>query len=66
MKITRTSIFTKITRTVELPITEQQLAAWQTGTLIQDAFPHLTPDQREFLLSGATSEEWDQLFGEEE
>ena len=66
MKITRTSIFTKITRTVELPITEQQLAAWQTGTLIQDAFPQLTPDQREFLLSGATSEEWDQLFGEEE
>jgi hypothetical protein len=26
--------------------------------LIQDAFPHLSPDDREFLLTGITPEEW--------
>ena len=36
------------------------------GMHIQDAFPFLTPDEREFLLTGMTSEEWAELFGETE
>lgn len=31
--------------------------------LIQDALPELNPDQREFLISGTTPEEWEELFG---
>ena len=27
-----------------------------------DAFPELTPDQREFLMTGTTPQEWDYLF----
>lgn len=63
MKITRASIVSGIVREVDLPITEEQLAAFESGALIQDAFPNLTPDQREFILTGITAEEWNELFG---
>jgi calcineurin-like phosphoesterase family protein len=38
----------------------------QEGYHIQDAFPYLTEDEREFILTGITADEWDELFGEEE
>lgn len=38
---------------------------WHSGKRIQDAFPSLAPEQREFLLSGITPEEWKKLFGSE-
>ena len=34
--------------------------------LIQNAFPHLSADEREFLLTGITPEEWDELYKEAE
>ena len=34
--------------------------------LIQDAFPHINVEEREFLLTGMTPEEWDELMGPEE
>lgn len=33
---------------------------------IQDAFPYLTEDEREFILTGIIAEEWDEMFGDEE
>lgn len=66
MLITRTSVFTGKEHQFDLPITEDQLAAWKAGTLVQDAFPHLTLDQREFLISGATPQEWKDVFDKEE
>jgi hypothetical protein len=66
MKITRTSPFTGKTNTLEINVTEEQLIDWQSGTLIQHAMPHLTPDEREFLMTGITEEEWDELFSEDE
>lgn len=62
MKIIRTSIFSGITRTLDLPITETQLSAWKSGTLIQKAMPQLSADQREFVMTGVTNEEWDKEF----
>ena len=39
---------------------------WKTSALlIQDAFPELTDDQREFILSGMTPAEWDKAFSED-
>jgi len=32
--------------------------SWIQGTLIQNAMPYLTADQREFLISGLTPDEW--------
>lgn len=32
---------------------------------LRDAFPNLSDDEREFLLSGSTPDEWDMYFGED-
>lgn len=62
MLITRTSPFTGITNTLEINVTEEQLKNWHSGELIQNAMPHLTPDEREFIMTGITSEEWELAF----
>lgn len=66
MQITRTSKLTSVTRTLDIPCTEEQYKAWENGELIQRAMPDLTADQREFILSGATPEEWDDAFPDDE
>lgn len=62
MKITRKSILSGITRTLDIPVTEEQMQAWQNGALIQRAMPNLSDDQREFILTGIIGEEWDALM----
>jgi hypothetical protein len=63
MNITRKSPLTGITRTKEIDVTIDQILAWEMGELIQNAMPHLSADDREFVKTGITGEEWDQLFG---
>ena len=62
MKITRVSIISGKLHTKDLPVTEIQMERWKRGALVQDVFPGLTPDQREFILSGITAEEWAGAF----
>lgn len=38
--------------------------SWNEGTLIQNAFPNLSPEEREFLITGLTPEMWNDLFPE--
>jgi hypothetical protein len=46
-----------------LPISLDQLNQWMnTSTLIQDVFPHLSNSDREFLMTGISDEEWDEMF----
>ena len=59
-------MFSGITRTLNLDITEAQLAAWQGGTVIQTAMPQLSADEREFVMTGVTAEEWAETFDEED
>jgi len=36
------------------------IIAWRSGEArIQDALPYLTPDEREFLITGMTPDEWE-------
>jgi hypothetical protein len=42
------------------------MAAYEDGALIQDAFPYLTTSQRELMLTGISDEIWDDMFGDEE
>lgn len=65
MLITRQSLISGNTNTMSLPITEEQYNAWEQGTLVQDAMPHLSPDEREFIMTGITPEEWADNFGDE-
>jgi hypothetical protein len=37
-----------------------------TKSHIQDILPHFTPEQREFLISGSTPAEWNEMFGKDE
>jgi hypothetical protein len=66
MKVTRTSPFTGITRTLDLNITAAQVARYSNGWLLQDAFPQLSAGEREFYKTGITDEEWDKHIGGDE
>jgi hypothetical protein len=65
MQITKRSPFSGKEHTMDIDVTKSQLKSWKDGKMIQDAFPHLTADEREFLLTGITKEEWDAEFGED-
>jgi hypothetical protein len=65
MKITKTSILSGITRTKEINVNQSQIDKWVAGMLIQDAMPNVSVDEREFIMTGSTPEEWDSTFNEE-
>lgn len=66
MQITRKSIVSGIVRTLDIPVTEEQMQAWRGGVLIQRAMPNLSDDQREFIMSGITADEWDTVMAGED
>ena len=67
MNITKRSQLTGIEHTREIECTEEGMQSWLSGNyLIQRAFPNLSADDREFILTGITPEEWLQAFGSED
>lgn len=66
MLIHRVSDLTGVKRSREINVTEAQVRAWQAGELIQRAMPNLSADDREFIMTGTTPEEWDAAFPEVE
>lgn len=62
MIITKQSAITGIIRSLDLNVTPEQVKAWESGTLAQDAFPNLSADEREFMITGVVEEEWDSMF----
>jgi hypothetical protein len=64
MLITRTSEMTGVEHTLDINVTASQLKQWLDGELIQDVMPHLSREDREFLMTGITPEEWDKLSDE--
>ena len=63
MLVKRTSRISGKPTTMEIDITVKQLLEWDNGALIQDAMPHLTPDEREFIKTGITPDEWNNMLG---
>ena len=63
MKVTRVSPFSNKKTTLEIDVTARQIASWEKGELIQDAMPNLTAGEREFIKTGITPDEWDDIFG---
>ena len=61
MKITKVSILSKIERSLDLDVTAEEIKAWKSGMLIQDAMPRLNENEREFIMTGITAEEWEKL-----
>jgi hypothetical protein len=63
MLITKTSRISGTISTMDLNITSEQLSRIEEGReLIQNIVPHLSSDEREFLITGITPQEWDKLF----
>ena len=69
MEVTRVSILSGKTRTLDLDVTEEQMIRFENrrenGEYVQTIFPHLSPSDREFILNGITSQEWE-IFKDDE
>ena len=62
MNITKTSQSSGNISSMEIDVTEDQLRAWSIGgKMIQEAMPNISPDEREFIKTGITPEEWGEL-----
>lgn len=61
MKITRISNLTQLSHTMEVPCTQEQLDNFNAGMHILNAMPNVSPELREFVLSGITPEEWNSM-----
>lgn len=61
MEITRTSLLTGVVHIRDIDVTQEQINKWHKGTLIQNAMPHLSDDDREFIMTGITPEEWEEF-----
>ena len=66
MIVFKKSIHSGNTNEMDLDVTQEQIDAWEGGMLIQEAMPHLSVDEREFLMTGSTREDWDTMFPEED
>lgn len=62
MKITKYSYLSHKYNTMDLPVTEDELARHANGEHAQDVWPNMKPEDREFLISGSTPAEWDEWF----
>lgn len=64
--VVRTSQLTGKRHGARIKATREQVQAWLNGEFIQNAFPHLPAEEREFLKTGITPEEWREAFPPEE
>lgn len=66
MLITKRSSISGKIHTRDIDVTEAQLERYREGLpCIQDVFPGLSVNDREFIKTGITPEEWDALFSGE-
>lgn len=66
MLIKRQSMLSGLIHEMDIDVTHEQLAQWLAGSLIQNVMPHLSPEHREFLMTGIIPSEWDAEFGSDE
>lgn len=70
MLVTRRSPLTGQTNTMDLPVTQAQLDEMalppSERRYVQEIFPNLTPSQREFIKTGYTPEDWEEMFPPED
>ena len=64
MKVGGTCRICGQTHWMDLPITQDQISDWESGTLIQTAMPQLDDNQREFMISGSHQKCFEELFDE--
>ena len=66
MIIRRKSTITGVVRSRDINVDPEDYKLWEQGILnIQDAMGYVKQEDREFILSGITKEEWNTAFSEE-
>lgn len=63
MRIERVSPLTGQINVRDIDVDQCQLDLWRRGMRIQDAMPDLSADDREFIMTGFTPEDWETMFG---
>lgn len=67
IEVTRVSPLTGKTNVRILEICRENYRQWELRNMAcQDAFPHLSAGDREFLISGSTEEDWEAMFQQED
>ena len=67
MRILRKSALTGNVNTMDINVTDEQFTKYLgSNECIQNVLPDLSVDEREFLISGITQDEWNEAFGLEE
>lgn len=61
MLIQRTNPFNGEVNHMDVDVTGEQVQAYMDGALVQDAFPNLSADEREFIMTGITAEYWESM-----
>ena len=61
MLVGRKSMFTGVKSEMEIDVSEKQITLWMEGELIQNVMPNLSPNEREFLMTGITPAEWNEM-----
>ena len=64
MEITKKSQLTGKENTLDIDVTQEQINEWKNGALIQNVMPTVPKEEREFLMSEITPDEWNNAFGE--
>lgn len=64
MIVKKMSPFSGKMHEMDIPITTKDLKDFYEDKLghIHEAFPYLTADEREFIISGIPPHEWDEIF----
>ena len=59
MLITKKSMLTGDVHSKNINVTRDQLNRYEGGELFKDVFNNLTRSERDFIMAGVTSDEWD-------
>jgi hypothetical protein len=63
MYIKRKSVISGIERTRSIPVNPDDYIAYRAGIgNMQELMPYLTDEDQEFILSGITPDEWNEVF----
>ena len=65
MKITKISPLTGEEHTMDINVSESKMRLWEEGLVdehIQVYFYNLSPEEREFILTGITPDEWERYI----
>ena len=63
MLVRRVSSLSGNVAEMDLDITEDQISSYAAGEYVQVAFSNLSAGEREFIMTGITPKEWEEMFG---